>query len=93
MALLCVAEMLCKNLMHLLMRALHDVLLACMYTNSQHCFMHGHLVQVLSLLGCTKVSDEAIAAVALHGSLRSLNVNSVPGIALSTLKALATATR
>ena len=50
-------------------------------------------VQVLSLHGCTKVSDEAVAAVALHGSLTSLNVNSIPGIGLSTIKALATATR
>lgn len=50
-------------------------------------------VQVLSLLGCSKVSDEAIAAVALHGTLQSLNVNSIPGIGLSTIKALATATR
>ena len=50
-------------------------------------------MQVLSLHGCTKVSDEAIAAVALHGSLHSLNVNSIPGIGLSTIKALATATR
>lgn len=50
-------------------------------------------MQVLSLLGCTKVSDEAVAAVALHGSLTSLNVNSIPGIGLSTIKALATATR
>lgn len=49
--------------------------------------------QVLSLHGCTKVSDEAVAAVALHGSLTSLNVNSIPGIGLSTIKALATATR
>lgn len=50
-------------------------------------------LQVLSLHGCTKVSDEAVAAVALHGSLTSLNVNSIPGIGLSTIKALATATR
>lgn len=50
-------------------------------------------MQVLSLHGCTKVSDEAVAAVALHGSLTSLNVNSIPGIGLSTIKALATATR
>ncbi len=47
-------------------------------------------VQVLSLHGCTKVSDEAVA---LHGSLHSLIVNSIPGIGLSTIKALATATR
>lgn len=50
-------------------------------------------VQVLSLHGCVKVSDEAVAAVALHGSLHSLTVNSIPGIGLSTIKALATATR
>ena len=50
-------------------------------------------MQVLSLQGCTKVSDEAVAAVALHGTLTSLNVNSIPGIGLSTIKALATATR
>ncbi|DBB02954.1 hypothetical protein WJX77_009284 [Trebouxia sp. C0004] len=50
-------------------------------------------LQVLSLHGCTKVSDEAVAAVALHGSLHSLVVNSIPGIGLSTIKALATATR
>ena len=50
-------------------------------------------MQVLSLHGCTKVSDEAVAAVALHGSLTGLNVNSIPGIGLSTIKALATATR
>lgn len=50
-------------------------------------------VQVLSLHGCTKVSDEAVAAVALHGSLTRLNVNSIPGVGLSTIKALATATR
>lgn len=54
---------------------------------------HVYCLQVLSLHGCTKVSDEAIAAVALHGSLHSLNVNSIPGIGLSTIKALATATR
>ena len=50
-------------------------------------------VQGLSLHGCSKVSDEAVAAVALHGSLHSLIVNSIPGIGLSTIKALATATR
>lgn len=50
-------------------------------------------MQVLSLHGCTKVSDEAVAAVVLQGSLHILNVNSITGIGFSTIKALATATR
>lgn len=51
------------------------------------------LMQSLSLAGCTKVSDEAVAAVALHGNLQYLSVQGVPSIGASTMKALATATR
>ena len=53
-----------------------------------------HRLKSVSTLAFGKpCTDEAIAAVALHGSLHSLNVNSIPGIGLSTIQALATATR
>ena len=39
---------------------------------------------------CTKVSDEAVAAVAQHGSLESLDVSALPGLGPATIKALAT---
>lgn len=42
---------------------------------------------------CHRVSDEAVAAVALKGTLRKLNVNSLPHVGISTVKALATAGR
>ena len=51
------------------------------------------LLQELSLQRCHRVSDEAVAAVALKGTLRQLNVNSLPLVGISTVKALATAGR
>ena len=39
------------------------------------------------------MSDEAVAAVALHGNLHYLSVHGIPSIGMSTMKALATATR
>ena len=50
-------------------------------------------LQELSLQRCHRVSDEAVAAVALKGTLRQLNVNSLPHVGISTVKALATAGR
>ncbi len=46
--------------------------------------------QVLSLRECWRVSDEAVAAVAQHGSLESLDVSAVSDVGPATVKALAT---
>jgi hypothetical protein len=50
-----------------------------------------HHVQELSLRECSRVSDEAVAAVAAHGSLEALDVSAVPEVGPATIKALATA--
>ena len=47
-------------------------------------------MQELSLRECSKVSDEAVAAVAAHGSLEVLDVSSLPDVGPATIKALAT---
>ncbi len=45
-------------------------------------------LQALSIKGCQKVSDLAVAAVATNGKLQRLIVNGVPGIGTLTLAAL-----
>lgn len=47
-------------------------------------------MQELSLRECSRVSDEAVAAVAAHGSLEALDVSALPEIGPATIKALAT---
>lgn len=47
--------------------------------------------QELSIRECSRVSDEAVAAVAAHGSLEALDVSGIPEIGAATVKALATA--
>lgn len=48
-------------------------------------------LQELSIRECSRVSDEAVAAVAAHGSLEALDVSGIPEIGAATVKALATA--
>lgn len=49
----------------------------------------GHCVQELSVRECTRLSDEAVAAVAANGGLESLDVSLVPSVGAATAIALA----
>ena len=48
-----------------------------------------HILQVLSLRKCVRVTDDSIAAVAQNGSLEQLSVNAMPAVGSATMKALA----